>query len=225
MIIIYLIEILLIIFSIGFFAVIFILIYYIRKSLSLEKRIIELRKDYENLENKLILEWSEKFTGISEEIKNEISQIKVPQKIMEHLRSIFSEQLERFVPFLTSFTKKYDPRDAIFIGKPIDYIVFDGKSKKKIEKIVFIEVKSKENPKIEGIEADIMKIIKQHKDKIDWDLIDITKGEKIISREEVAKELGETDYPLKLKGYLDKAFEKLRKIFKKGDKEITPQNI
>ena len=41
---------------------------------------------------------------------------------------------EQLVPFLDKF--KYDPKNAHFIGMPIDYIVFNN------DEIVFIEVKS-----------------------------------------------------------------------------------
>lgn len=41
---------------------------------------------------------------------------------------------EQLVPFLDKF--KYDPKNAHFIGMPIDYIVFNN------DEIVFVEVKS-----------------------------------------------------------------------------------
>ena len=41
---------------------------------------------------------------------------------------------EKLAPFLEDFP--YNPEDAIFAGKPIDYIVFDEKA------IVFVEIKS-----------------------------------------------------------------------------------
>lgn len=41
---------------------------------------------------------------------------------------------EQLVPFLDKF--KYDPKNAHFIGMPIDYVVFNN------DEIVFIEVKS-----------------------------------------------------------------------------------
>ncbi|HVM34103.1 MAG TPA: Holliday junction resolvase-like protein [Actinomycetota bacterium] len=47
---------------------------------------------------------------------------------------------EQFVPFLPQF--QYDPQDAHFLGKPIDFIVFDGLCDDGIDQIVFIEVKS-----------------------------------------------------------------------------------
>lgn len=49
----------------------------------------------------------------------------------------FSEQL---APFLPNFP--YKPTEARFIGKPIDFIVFKGMDDKKIDEVVFVEVKS-----------------------------------------------------------------------------------
>ena len=41
---------------------------------------------------------------------------------------------EKVAPFLTDF--KHDPRNAIFLGQPIDYLVF------KDDEIIFVEIKS-----------------------------------------------------------------------------------
>ena len=49
----------------------------------------------------------------------------------------FSEQL---APFLPNF--KYLPTEARFMGKPIDFLVFKGMDEKKIDEVVFVEVKS-----------------------------------------------------------------------------------
>jgi predicted Holliday junction resolvase-like endonuclease len=47
---------------------------------------------------------------------------------------------EHFVPYLPGF--EFNPRDARFIGSPIDLIVFDGLSEGDIRKVVFIEIKT-----------------------------------------------------------------------------------
>lgn len=49
----------------------------------------------------------------------------------------FSEQL---APYLPDF--KYKPSEARFIGKPIDFIVFDGLDGKNVTDVIFVEVKS-----------------------------------------------------------------------------------
>jgi len=47
---------------------------------------------------------------------------------------------EQLVPYLPGFD--YDPRDARFIGSPIDFLVFDGLSAGGECRVVFIEVKT-----------------------------------------------------------------------------------
>ncbi len=47
---------------------------------------------------------------------------------------------EHLVPYLPGFG--FNPRDARFIGSPIDLIVFDGLGEGNVKKIVFIEIKT-----------------------------------------------------------------------------------
>lgn len=49
----------------------------------------------------------------------------------------FSEQL---APFLPDF--EFKPNECMFMGKPIDFIVFKGMDEKNIDEVVFVEVKS-----------------------------------------------------------------------------------
>jgi len=53
------------------------------------------------------------------------------------LRGLFSEQL---APYLPDFP--YSPTECKFIGKPVDFIVFEGMDEKKINSVKFVEVKS-----------------------------------------------------------------------------------
>jgi len=47
---------------------------------------------------------------------------------------------EHLLPFFPGFP--YDPRDARFLGSPVDFVVFSGLSQGSLEEIVFVEVKS-----------------------------------------------------------------------------------
>ncbi len=49
----------------------------------------------------------------------------------------FSEQL---APYLPNF--EFLPNECRFIGKPIDFVVFNGMDEKQINEVVFVEVKS-----------------------------------------------------------------------------------
>ncbi len=73
----------------------------------------------------------------------------------------FSEQL---APFLPNF--KYLPTECKFIGKPIDLLVFRGMDEKKIDEVVFIEVKSG-NAKLSSQEKNLKEAIE--KGKVKWE--------------------------------------------------------
>ena len=47
---------------------------------------------------------------------------------------------EHLAPFMTEFD--YNPKDARFLGAPVDLIVFDGMSEGSLRQIVFVEVKT-----------------------------------------------------------------------------------
>ena len=47
---------------------------------------------------------------------------------------------EHFVPYLPDFS--YNPKDARFLGSPIDFVVFDGLSEGQVKNIVFVEIKT-----------------------------------------------------------------------------------
>lgn len=53
---------------------------------------------------------------------------------------IIGKVTEHVVPYLPDFA--FNPKDARFIGSPVDLIVFDGLDRDALEQIVFIEVKS-----------------------------------------------------------------------------------
>lgn len=53
---------------------------------------------------------------------------------------ILWEVNEKIAPLLPWFP--YDFKDLVFIGKGIDYLVFDGLSEWKLNKIIFLELKS-----------------------------------------------------------------------------------
>ena len=56
-------------------------------------------------------------------------------------RATISGQVhEQLLPYLPDFP--FDPKDVRFLGAPVDLIVFDGLSAGKLERIVFVEVKT-----------------------------------------------------------------------------------
>jgi predicted Holliday junction resolvase-like endonuclease len=47
---------------------------------------------------------------------------------------------EQLVPLLPQF--RWNPKDARFLGSPVDLVVFDGLSEGRVRRIVFVEVKT-----------------------------------------------------------------------------------
>lgn len=73
---------------------------------------------------------------------------------------ILWEVYEKVLPFLPNFP--YQPRDMTFVGKWIDYIIFDGLNEWNLKKIIFLEVKSGTS-KLNQNEKMIRNVILQNK--------------------------------------------------------------
>lgn len=96
-------------------------------------------------------EWKEKIPDLRE------TAIKQSRAV---LSGQFSEQL---APYFPEFP--YKPSEARFIGKPIDFIVFNGMDEKKIDEVIFIEVKSGQS-QLSKVEKTLKETI-QNK-KVSW---------------------------------------------------------
>jgi predicted Holliday junction resolvase-like endonuclease len=47
---------------------------------------------------------------------------------------------EQLLPFFPEF--RFNPRDARFLGAPVDFVVFDGLAEGAVRRVVFVEVKT-----------------------------------------------------------------------------------
>jgi len=47
---------------------------------------------------------------------------------------------EQLVPYLPAF--QFNPKDARFLGSPVDFVVFDGLDDGQVRRVVFVEVKT-----------------------------------------------------------------------------------
>ncbi len=74
-------------------------------------------------------QWKAAYTQTIRQDAIQKSQAVTLGKITEHL-----------VPYLPEFT--YNPKDARFLGSPIDFLVFDGLSEGEVRCIIFVEVKT-----------------------------------------------------------------------------------
>lgn len=80
------------------------------------------------------------------------AEIKIQQWIEENTKSIRQDAIQRsqsvimgkvtehFIPYLPEFT--FNPKDARFLGSPVDFVVFDGLNEDALRDIWFVEVKT-----------------------------------------------------------------------------------
>jgi predicted Holliday junction resolvase-like endonuclease len=69
------------------------------------------------------------------------SEASIRQDAIDRSRSvIIGKVTEHLTPWLPSFP--YNPKDARFIGSPIDMIIFDGADDDELRRIVFLEIKT-----------------------------------------------------------------------------------
>ena len=71
--------------------------------------------------------------------KDKLPEIR--EEAIQRSRSVLAGQFsEQLAPYLPDFP--FSPSEARFLGKPIDFLIFQGMDEKKIEEVVFVEVKS-----------------------------------------------------------------------------------
>ncbi|VVB77715.1 Endonuclease related to archaeal Holliday junction resolvase [uncultured archaeon] len=97
-------------------------------------------------------EWENQLDGIRSDAINRSRAV---------LGGQFSEQL---APYLPDFN--YNPSDCKFIGKPVDFIVFNGLSNGELKDITFLEIKSGDS-KINGNQKKVKDVVENG--RIKWE--------------------------------------------------------
>jgi len=142
----------------------------------------KLKKEWEVKYEKSTKDWKIKYIKDIEELKKlfKDSEKKIRQKsVSSSRRSLVGKFIERFVPFLSNI--QYAPSDMHFLGQPIDYIVFDGLRDDKINKVIFLEVKTGDS-KLTKREKSLKEVI--IKRKVSWKEVRVdTKSEKTPDKE------------------------------------------
>ena len=154
-----------------------------------EKKIANIEKDYEiKLEKgnsllekikeenkthleKLAKEWQVKYIQDIEELKTlfkNSEKIIRAKSVSSSRRSLVGKFIERFVPFLKKIP--YEPSDMHFLGSPIDYIVFKGLHEDKVERVIFVEVKTGKS-KLTKREKSLKEAIEKR--KVSWKQINV----------------------------------------------------
>jgi predicted Holliday junction resolvase-like endonuclease len=63
------------------------------------------------------------------------------KEAVQQSRAVTRGQIyEQLVPYLPGF--RFNPKDAQFLGRPVDFVVFDGLDEGDLRRIVFAEVKT-----------------------------------------------------------------------------------
>lgn len=101
---------------------------------------------------------------IGKKITEHIWKDKLPhirEEAIQRSRSVLAGQFsEQLAPYLPDFP--FNPSEAKFIGKPIDFIVFRGMDEKEIDEVVFVEVKSGKST-LNNNEKKLKEVIKDRK--------------------------------------------------------------
>ncbi len=70
-----------------------------------------------------------------------IREARIREDALSRSQSVVAgKATEHLAPLLPGF--EFDPRDARFLGSPIDFIVFDGLSEGEVHEVVFVEIKT-----------------------------------------------------------------------------------
>jgi predicted Holliday junction resolvase-like endonuclease len=77
---------------------------------------------------------------------------------------ILGKVSEHLIPFFPTFP--HNPKDARFIGTPVDFVVFDGLDDGEVRKIVFVEVKTGSSP-LSTRERQVRNVVKQQ--VVEWE--------------------------------------------------------
>ena len=96
------------------------------------------------------------------------------QEVLEKSRAVLKGRIsEQIIPFLEQF--KYNPSDARFIGSPIDYIIFDGYTELKdnrVEKpitVILADVKSGKSATLTHEQKKIKEAVEEK--RVRWETI------------------------------------------------------
>ena len=84
---------------------------------------------------------------------------------------------EQMAPLLPGFP--FDPGDCRFVGKPVDFIVFEGMNEKRISSVIFLEVKSGSERKLNDQEKQLKEAIL--KCRVRWAEFDVNNSGKRFS--------------------------------------------
>lgn len=76
---------------------------------------------------------------------------------------------EHLAPFLPGLYEEFNPKDARFIGNPIDFIIFDGLEAGELRRVVFVEVKSGVRDDLSKRQRQVRRVV--HRGDVEFEVI------------------------------------------------------
>jgi predicted Holliday junction resolvase-like endonuclease len=123
------------------------------------------RRRRETIRNELV----RSLDAFEDEMIAQLTNLTIPRRVMEHLRTRLASQSEQFAAFNDRFS--YDPTDARFLGSPIDFVIFDGRSTGTIEQVVFLEVKQHAGVRLTPAETSLRNAVESG--RVRWERLDL----------------------------------------------------
>jgi predicted Holliday junction resolvase-like endonuclease len=97
---------------------------------------------------------------MKEDFESEKDKI-IKDRLRRSRSSIMGDVIEHLSPFLPGF--KYEPADLRHIGKPVDYLAFNGLGlNREVESVTFLDIKVGKS-RLSEVEESIQKAVKDHK--------------------------------------------------------------
>jgi len=90
-----------------------------------------MKAHYELRAHKARYRWTDEDLETARKDSLSRSHLTVSGKVQEHL-----------APLFPGFCAEFNPRDARFLGSPVDFVVFDGLDAGDVARVVFVEVKT-----------------------------------------------------------------------------------
>ena len=162
-------------------ALFLVLYLYIRQGSRIESRAREIFETWRAREQETVSRWQ---TGELERLSDEKAKVLFEGWRTHEEEAIRTDAIRRsesvtrgkitehLVPFFPRFP--YDPRDARFLGSPVDLIIFDGLSEGTIREIVFAEIKTSRNPSLSRREREVRACIGER--RVSYTMLQVPPG-------------------------------------------------
>lgn len=93
--------------------------------------------------------------------------------VQKSLAVTIGKVFEQLVAYLPDF--RFNPRDARFLGSPVDFVVFDGLSDGAVRRVVFVEVKTG-GASLSTRERGVRDAVDAH--RVEWAVLRVTAGDR-----------------------------------------------